>query len=51
MRDRVSDILDAIAKIKERIRDSADAFQQDEMGQIAGASHCGTVKGIARRRR
>jgi hypothetical protein len=32
--DRVSDILDAIAKIKGRITDSADAFQQDEMVQV-----------------
>jgi hypothetical protein len=26
--------LDAIARIKGRIRDSADAFQQDEMVQV-----------------
>ena len=32
--DRVSDILEAIAKIRERIADRMDAFQVDEMLQV-----------------
>jgi hypothetical protein len=32
--DRVSDILEAIAKTKARITDSVDVFQQDEMLQV-----------------
>jgi uncharacterized protein with HEPN domain len=32
--DRVSDILEAIAKIRERITDGMDAFQGDEMLQV-----------------
>jgi uncharacterized protein with HEPN domain len=32
--DRVSDILEAIAKIRERITDSIDVFQRDEMLQV-----------------
>ena len=32
--DRVSDIPKAIAKIRERITDSIDAFQGDEMLQV-----------------
>ena len=32
--DRVSDILEAAAKIRERVTDSVDTFQGDEMLQI-----------------
>jgi uncharacterized protein with HEPN domain len=32
--DRLSDILDAIDRIKARIADDADAFQRDEMLQV-----------------
>ena len=32
--DRLSDILEAIAKIRERITDSIDTFQADEMLQV-----------------
>lgn len=32
--DRLSDILDAIGKIGERIPESMDAFQGDEMLQV-----------------
>jgi uncharacterized protein with HEPN domain len=37
--DRVSDILEAIAKIGERITDSLDAFQGDEMLQVWAIHH------------
>jgi hypothetical protein len=32
--DRLGDILAAVAKIEERIADSFDAFQRDEMPQV-----------------
>ncbi len=32
--DRLSDILEAIAKIKARITNDVDVFQQDEMLQV-----------------
>jgi uncharacterized protein with HEPN domain len=35
----VSDILDAIAKIRERITDSVDAFQGDELLQVWAIHH------------
>ena len=37
--DRVSDILEAIAKIRERIADRMDAFQVDEMLQVWAIHH------------
>jgi hypothetical protein len=38
--DRVSDILTAAAKIRERVRDSIDAFQHDEMVQVWASTTC-----------
>ena len=32
--DRLADILEAVAKIRERITDTIDAFQGDEMLQV-----------------
>ena len=37
--DRLSDILEAIAKIRERITDSIHAFQDDEMLQVWAIHH------------
>ncbi len=46
--DRVSDILAAIAKIKERIVDSVDAFKQDEMLQVWVIHHLRVIGEAAR---
>jgi uncharacterized protein with HEPN domain len=46
--DRLSDILEAIAKIKGRITDSADAFQQDEMVQVWVIHHLQVIGEAAR---
>jgi hypothetical protein len=37
--ERVSDILTATAKIRERVPDSIDAFQDDEMLQVWAIHH------------
>jgi hypothetical protein len=48
--DRLSDILEAIAKIRERLTDSIDAFQADEMLQVWVIHHLpGDRKGRPRR--
>jgi uncharacterized protein with HEPN domain len=44
----VSDILGAIAKIKGRITDSADAFRQDEMVQVWVIHHLQVIGEAAR---
>ena len=46
--DRVSDILEAIAKIRERITDSIDAFQGDEMLQVWVIYHLQVIGEAAR---
>ena len=46
--DRVSDILEAIAKIGERITDSLDAFQGDEMLQVWAIHHVQVIGEAAR---
>ena len=46
--DRVSDILEATAKIKERITDSTDAFQRDEMLQVWVIHHLQVIGEAAR---
>jgi uncharacterized protein with HEPN domain len=46
--DRVSDILEAIAKIGERITDSLDAFQGDEMLQVWAIHHLQVIGEAAR---
>jgi uncharacterized protein with HEPN domain len=46
--DRVSDILEAIAKIRERITDSIDAFQGDEMLQVWVIHHLQVIGEAAR---
>jgi uncharacterized protein with HEPN domain len=46
--DRVNDILDAIAKIKGRITDNVDAFQQDEMVQVWVIHHLQVIGEAAR---
>jgi uncharacterized protein with HEPN domain len=46
--DRLSDILDAIAKIEERITESIDAFQGDEMLQVWVAHHLQVIGEAAR---
>jgi uncharacterized protein with HEPN domain len=46
--DRVSDILEATAKIKERITDSIDAFQRDEMLQVWVIHHLQVIGEAAR---
>jgi uncharacterized protein with HEPN domain len=46
--DRVSDILEAIAKIKARITDSVDVFQQDEMLQVWVIHHLQVIGEAAR---
>ena len=46
--DRVSDILAAAAKINERITDSIDAFQRDEMLQVWVIHHLQVIGEAAR---
>lgn len=46
--DRVSDILDGIAKIKGRITDNVDAFQSDEMLQVWVIHHLQVIGEAAR---
>jgi len=46
--DRLSDILEAIAKIRERITDSIDAFQGDEMLQVWVVDHLQVIGEAAR---
>jgi uncharacterized protein with HEPN domain len=46
--DRLSDILDAIAKIEERITESIDAFQGDEMLQVWVIHHLQVIGQAAR---
>jgi uncharacterized protein with HEPN domain len=46
--DRVSDILEAIAKIKERITDNLDAFLGDEMLQVWVIHHLQMIGEAAR---
>jgi uncharacterized protein with HEPN domain len=46
--DRLSDILDAIAKIGERITESIDAFQSDEMLQVWVIHHLQVIGEAAR---
>jgi len=47
-RDRVSDILEAIAKIRERITDSIDSFLGDEMLQVWVIHHLQVIGEAAR---
>jgi uncharacterized protein with HEPN domain len=46
--DRLSDILDAVAKIGERITESIDAFQVDEMLQVWVVHHLQVIGEAAR---
>jgi uncharacterized protein with HEPN domain len=46
--DRVSDILEAIGKIGERVTDSIDAFQGDEMLQVWAIHHLQVIGEAAR---
>ena len=46
--DRVSDILEAIAKIRERITGNIDAFQRDEMLQVWVIHHLQVIGEAAR---
>ena len=46
--DRLSDILEATAKIRERITDSIDAFQGDEMLQVWVIHHLQVIGEAAR---
>lgn len=46
--DRVSDILEAAAKIRKRITDSVDAFQADEMLQVWVIHHLQVIGEAAR---
>lgn len=46
--DRLSDILEAIAKIGERITDNFDAFQADEMIQVWVIHHLQVIGEAAR---
>jgi uncharacterized protein with HEPN domain len=46
--DRLSDILEAIAKIRERITDSLHAFQDDEMLQVWVIHHLQVIGEAAR---
>ena len=46
--DRVSDILEAVAKIRERITDSIDTFQSDEMLQVRVIHHLRIIGEAAR---
>ena len=46
--DRLSDILTATAKIKERATDSIDAFQGDEMLQVWAIHHLQVIGEAAR---
>jgi uncharacterized protein with HEPN domain len=46
--DRLCDILTATAKIKERIADSIDAFQGDEMLQVWAIHHLQVIGEAAR---
>ena len=46
--DRLCDILTATAKIKERVADSIDAFQGDEMLQVWAIHHLQVIGEAAR---
>jgi uncharacterized protein with HEPN domain len=46
--DRVSDILEAAAKIREHVTDSVDAFQGDEMLQVWVIHHLQVIGEAAR---
>ena len=46
--DRVNDILNATAKIRERVTDTIDAFQRDEMLQVWVIHHLQVIGEAAR---